>query len=519
VGGHGHHRNKCKKNYLVEKKEYTKKQIADCVTLTNTTEGLFNYYLPTDDQNDKPDCGSGVLVTSAAECNQNSAGGSPCCKAFKDSPIDGVGGEEDNDPEGPCTFDCAKQGTAACTSRCQCDAEYNQEPINRGLVKSSGGNIYYASMIEPDDISLDGNGLSSFRSKYYKSNILFATNITELGSQVLCDIDEAPFIMDDLEPTTYKASEEELSVDISSTPYQLKEKDGEINLRAYVEFTCTGPRCMNIKSSLTQSQIGSELLDLDDDSLEVDSCVAYADINDDIRRYFCQRFGTFTPTWSGPDDSGQVIDMKVNYVRPGGSKGENYYETFTEKTIDNGNFAGEQAYIDDGDDGVPTPGDIILLDGTVNDGDPVTPGDRCGYWPGDVNNNNDLSDDLGDIRYFYSMSLHDDDLDDANIDLKDFPKEESKLNPTTANFDTDNPLVDDDYGITPRSSQTPYFFYFGLVPGRTSLHKAVAKFFADKIDKNTLGKVTEKPTTSPIPPNNDKKEAAQAVIGSCIKTI
>ena len=35
-------------------------------------------------------------------------------------------------------------------------------------------------------------------------------------------------------------------------------------------------------------------------------------------------------------------------------------------------------------------------------------------------------------------------------------------------------------------SQTPYYLYFGLVPGKTALHKTVGKFFADRINAVTL---------------------------------
>ena len=41
-------------------------------------------------------------------------------------------------------------------------------------------------------------------------------------------------------------------------------------------------------------------------------------------------------------------------------------------------------------------------------------------------------------------------------------------------------------GIRFNRSQTPYYMYFGLVPGKTALHKSVGKFFADKISAVTL---------------------------------
>ena len=41
-------------------------------------------------------------------------------------------------------------------------------------------------------------------------------------------------------------------------------------------------------------------------------------------------------------------------------------------------------------------------------------------------------------------------------------------------------------GINFGTSQTPYHFYFGIIPGKTALHKVVSKYFADKINKTTL---------------------------------
>ena len=46
-------------------------------------------------------------------------------------------------------------------------------------------------------------------------------------------------------------------------------------------------------------------------------------------------------------------------------------------------------------------------------------------------------------------------------------------------------------GIKFSRSQTPYYLYFGLVPGKTALHKTVGKFFADKINSVTLEGVGE----------------------------
>ena len=41
-------------------------------------------------------------------------------------------------------------------------------------------------------------------------------------------------------------------------------------------------------------------------------------------------------------------------------------------------------------------------------------------------------------------------------------------------------------GVRHNRSQTPYFQFFGIVPGKTALNKVVGRFFADKIDAVTL---------------------------------
>ena len=72
------------------------------------------------------------------------------------------------------------------------------------------------------------------------------------------------------------------------------------------------------------------------------------------------------------------------------------------------------------------------------------------------------------------------------------------MNPTTMNFGQTAhgdgiDEVDDDFngnlaikGIKFNRSQTPFYLYFGLLAGKTALHKTVGKFFADKINAVTL---------------------------------
>lgn len=344
--------------------------------------------------------------------------------------------------------------------------------------------------------------------------MFFPTNITELGSSVFCDIDEAPFIMDQLEPTTYRVSEEELSVgknkdlpDGVTADYILKEKEGNINLSAYIDFGCTGVRCMNIRASLTEAQVGTELFDLNDTGLECGSCTAYVDVDTDIRQYFCQRFSTFVPETNGD----VITNMRVNYMRSGGSQGENYYEPYNVVTGSCGTFTGDTALVDGG----TSKDDVILIDTEINDGDAITPGDKCGYLTTGTNG----SLDFQNVKYFYGMDLS---TTHTKNNLKNYPFEESKLGSDyKGGIDVEqNPiLVNDDEGISPFTTQTPYFFYFGLVPGKTALNKVVGKFFADKINAETLETISNGGTNETnVPTNRNKTTSPQSIVGSCINS-
>ncbi len=492
VGGHGHHKNKCKKNYFIEKEEYTKTDLSDCMSINRL--GLSG------------DTGiAGVSIASSIG-----------------DPIE-------------CEMSCSGQGAMACSRNCACDSKkYNLEPNYRGVIKWEEDELYYVSIKDERDSEEDKSeepesntgfeGGGNFDQLHYKKNMFFPTNITELGSSVFCDIDEAPFIIDDLEPTSYKVSEEGLKVSTKGIPngvdvkYRLQEKEGNINLRSYVDFGCTGVKCMNVRSSVVQSQVGTELFDTNDTGLECGSCKSYVDVDTDIRQYFCQRFSTFVPNTTttnfniGEEEftADAISDMKVNYIRPGGSQGENYYEPYNDIRGVCDTFEGANAIVDGGTDSI----DVINIDNEVNDNEFITPGDKCGYLTRDGSGL-----DFKNVKYFYAMDLTE---EHTKKELKSFPFEESKLGSEyNGSIDiAENPiLVNDDEGISLFSTQTPYFFYFGLVPGKTALNKVVGKFFADKIDAETLETISNGGTNETIvPPNSNKTTSPQSIIGSCVNS-
>jgi hypothetical protein len=262
--------------------------------------------------------------------------------------------------------------------------------------------------------------------------------------------------MDKLTPTTYQVSEESEKFKIGggsgndpNNPIELitKDKDNsKINVGAYVTFACLASKCLNTMSVVNQSQIGVDMIDSTDIGLEIGPCKIVFDHDDEIREYFCRRF-------SGFDSTGN--DLTVNYQRPGSTQYENVYNTYPPAIFSS--TTTNDWYEVDGD----TP-----EQNTINDSDDILFGDRCGI-------KQDYSNPNLNVKYFYGLAPKYTNGDGA-FEPK-FPDNSSK----DINFN-------DKKGINFGSSQTPYHFYFGIIPGKTALHKVVSKYFADKINKTTL---------------------------------
>jgi hypothetical protein len=293
------------------------------------------------------------------------------------------------------------------------------------------------------------------------------TTIMELGSMAYCDVDDVPFIMDILEPTTFKVSYEDLKFgfdSINGTQYtdpitnvqgnlkeinKLKDKsDSSINLKAYVEFGCFSVVCTNIMASVNQSQIGVELIDKNDIGIEIGSCYLRFDHDEEIRNYFCRRF------------NGYKSDRSFHHTRPGGIDSDNIYSTYPEVTLENQTPTYYQ---------LPT-GEIVLSE--FNDSDSFISGDACGYKKED-----------GNADYFYGLAPG------QTQQFINYPNGNNTLNfgnPTDTEFVELSQYTPNVSGIRFNRSQTPYHLYFGIVPGKTALHKTVSKFMADKINAVTL---------------------------------
>ena len=81
----------------------------------------------------------------------------------------------------------------------------NGSPNGRGLIVEYGGFFYYMARhdIEINSVT-NSNLIASNLTVSEKYNLLFATNIIELGSMVTCDRDGEPFVINNIESTTYQ---------------------------------------------------------------------------------------------------------------------------------------------------------------------------------------------------------------------------------------------------------------------------------------------------------------------------
>jgi hypothetical protein len=202
--------------------------------------------------------------------------------------------------------------------------------------------------------------------------------------------------------------------------------------------------------------------------------------------------------------------MKVNYMRPGSTFGENYYEPYGDVSPKcNSDLDNKVATFSDATD-VPDS-DKFTVDNDLNDGDDLTPGDKCGYREATAEGIKSLKS----VRYFYAMdaSSH------TKKDLKDFPLNSSRLG--LDGDEESGKLVEDSEGISATSTQTPYFFYFGLVPGKTALDKLNNKYFADIFNEDKIENFTGEEDSDGDSGDGSQidgdEESANALIGSCIK--
>ena len=461
IGGHAHHRNICDNTKMIERKEYFKTKL-DCLDSSCNSNNSFLFINDTDN----PLSGFGQ-IEGVDLLNQ-------CWEPFQADPYG-------NCPTVSCDPDCGSNGIAPCIQDTIEEYEDYSRIIKHGLISYNEGDIYYTPYIPNNDVK--------YNDVEYKANLMLPTTIMELGSSVYCDIDDVPFIMDVLPPTTFKASYEDIKYRFGATDSNYPGPDGDttttedngilkpinkfddkkdisLNLRAYVEFACFNVICENILAPVVQSQIGVDIIDTNDLGIEIGNCFVRFDHEDEVRNYFCRRFNGY-----------KADDLSFHHQRPGSIQYENEYNTYQEISLTDG----VNIYYK-----LPDSDEIVLSQ--YNDGESFIPGDGCGY-----RNTNSSTD------YFYGIAPgqtssfinypNSDTYDGASgtINFGQTAQEDGvdEILQSDLTDDPNNGSVDIN-GIRMNRSQTPYYLYFGLVPGKTALHKTVGKFFADRINAVTL---------------------------------
>jgi hypothetical protein len=418
---------------MMERKEYFKTSL-DCIESSN--------YEPSEDEGQD---GFGPITQPQPEEGGNPSDPSSGCNIYT------------------CLPNCSSNGVAPCIYN---ETEYNNfsKLIKHGLITWAEGSIYYTPYIPKGDVKYNNNE--------YKANLMLPTTIMELGSSTYCDIDDIPFIMDVIPPTTFNVSYEDVKYKLGTlqingtTGNRIIEKfedkkDISLNLRAYVEFSCTKAICVNTSASVNQSQIGVDIIDKNDIGIEIGNCFLRFEHDEDIRSYFCKRFNGYKSS-----------NLTFHHQRPGSLEFDNVYNTYPEISLSDGfnlfyNLEGQQ----------------ILSE--YNDGDSFIPGDACGYKktngsgdyfyglaPGQTSSFINYPNGSQTINFGETAQL--DGVDEINI-----------LNGNGIVSDINNGS-DSVKGIKFSRTQTPYFLYFGLVPGKTALHRTVSQFFGDLIDAVTL---------------------------------
>jgi hypothetical protein len=471
IGGHGHHRNICDETRMMERREYFKSSL-DCIGACGNSVIIDDDNVISGLGDDDADYNCECYTTPVPNCNQGDSG-IAACKDYN------------------CLPDCGSNGVAPCIEGQDILQDYPlyTDVIKHGLISWEDEEIYYTPIIKGNDRYFNGDE--------YKGNLMLPTTIQELGSSVYCDIDDIPFIMDSIPPTTFNASYEEQKyllgeanpttingINAMLRPIQKMDdrKNISLNLRAYVEFSCTKVVCENILAPVVQSQVGVEMIDKNDLGIEIGNCFLRFNHDDELRNYFCRRFNGYRAK-----NQGNSLDLSFHHQRPGSIQFENNYGTYPEiKLVDGFNLFYTLPEI-------PPPPPILS---EYNDGDFFVPGDGCGY-----NEYDQFGNPLNTYDYFYGVApgqtsgfINYPNVGSQTIDFG-FQAQTGGSDPTpgvdeifqnTDFFDDFNNGSVAVKGIRFNRSQTPYYLYFGLVPGKTALHKTVGLFFADKIDAVTL---------------------------------
>lgn len=166
----------------------------------------------------------------------------------------------------------------------------NSISYDKGVVKEFNNELFYPALT------------TYSTSNNTKHNLLYATNITEVGSSTLCDVDNVPFIINDLLSTTYKKPDnpDDILFNVSC---------GGVNITNQSFF---------INNIVKSGEIGIDFLDNGPGLNPFDV------INQDLRDYFCDNF----TTWGGGALPNTTLNCSNDLINSSSPNQNPYYFYF-----------------------------------------------------------------------------------------------------------------------------------------------------------------------------------------------
>lgn len=147
--------------------------------------------------------------------------------------------------------------------------------VDRGLIVEYNNEFFYAARNDVEINEDNAPDLNLSANQTEKNKLLFATTFKEIGSSVQCDIEGVPYIVSDIEPSSFADSENFNYI---------------IDLGGF--SACFNPNNVNVKNAYNASQYGIDLLGGDEDDFDANEY--YLDVdNETARDYLCSTFSLF----------------------------------------------------------------------------------------------------------------------------------------------------------------------------------------------------------------------------------
>ncbi len=155
---------------------------------------------------------------------------------------------------------------------------------DRGIILKQDGYFYYASRFDLNKNPIISKNLSVEQKRY----LMFATNVVELGSSVSCDVDSVPYIIKNLQSTTYNENEDPdtlFNVE-SATPTNVNRNAVQLSNQIDTE---------QLSEFYDNVLVGNfeNLPEYDSNTNKKTKAIAFDRSNETIRKYLCENFNYY----------------------------------------------------------------------------------------------------------------------------------------------------------------------------------------------------------------------------------